>query len=138
MGANRNRRDFLAAAGASAAAVVLNCVPVAGSEEQKKKQAAELKPAQTAIPRWRGFNLLGFFQAFSRGEQSSGVISEDDCRWMRDWGFHFIRLPMDYWLWIDSDCLKIGTGTSWTANCWHCSSSTRKDRSTPPRRRQGQ
>ena len=60
-------------------------------------------PAQTALPRWRGFNLLGFFQAFDRAERSNGTISEDDCRWMRDWGFNFIRMPMDYWLWIDTD-----------------------------------
>jgi aryl-phospho-beta-D-glucosidase BglC (GH1 family) len=25
---------------------------------------------------------------------------------MRDWGFDFVRLPMDYWLWIDSDWEK--------------------------------
>ena len=64
------------------------------------------KPPQTALPCWRGFNLLSFFQAFSRGEQSSGVIREDDLRWIRDWGFDYIRLPMDYWLWVDSDWRK--------------------------------
>lgn len=45
---------------------------------------------------------MEFFQAFQPSE-TSGLISEDDLRWMRDWGFDFIRLPMDYWLWIDSD-----------------------------------
>lgn len=59
--------------------------------------------SHNAIPRWRGFNLLSFFQAFDRGRRSDGTISEDDCRWIRDWGFDFIRLPMDYWLWVDSD-----------------------------------
>ena len=63
-------------------------------------------PAQTALPRWRGFNLLDFFQAFSRSERSSGMVREDDLRWIRDWGFDFVRLPMDYWLWIDSDWRK--------------------------------
>lgn len=61
------------------------------------------KPAQTAIPRWRGFNLLNFFQAFDKGERSDGMIREEDCQWIRDWGFDFIRIPMDYWLWVDSD-----------------------------------
>jgi hypothetical protein len=28
---------------------------------------------------------------------------EEDLRWIRDWGFDFVRLPMDYWLWIDAD-----------------------------------
>lgn len=55
------------------------------------------------LPRWRGFNLTNFFQAFSRGEEGQGMVREDDLRWMRDWGFDFVRLPMDYWLWIDSD-----------------------------------
>jgi len=62
-----------------------------------------VRPARAAVPRWRGFNLLNFFQAFSRDERSDGMVREDDLRWVRDWGFDFIRLPMDYWLWIDSD-----------------------------------
>ena len=30
-------------------------------------------------------------------------MTEDECRWIRDWGFNFIRVPMDYWHWVDSD-----------------------------------
>jgi aryl-phospho-beta-D-glucosidase BglC (GH1 family) len=60
------------------------------------------EPPQTALPRWRGFNLMEFFQAFQPNE-STGLISEDDLRWMSDWGFDYIRLPMDYWMWIDTD-----------------------------------
>ena len=48
--------------------------------------------SRNAIPRWRGFNLLSFFQAFDKGERSDGVIREDDCRWIKDWGFDFIRI----------------------------------------------
>ena len=94
-----SRRDFLKAAGLSAAAAAIHGVPAAGGQQQAG-------PAQTTIPRWRGFNLLSFFQAMSRGDRSDGLVSEDDCRWIRDWGFDFIRLPMDYWLWIDSDWQK--------------------------------
>ena len=93
------RRDFLKAAGLSAAAVAMQGTPARAASPQPE-------PAQTAIPRWRGFNLLNFFQALSRGESSDCLVKEDDCRWMRDWGFDFIRLPMDYWLWIDSDWRK--------------------------------
>lgn len=88
-----NRRAFLQSAGLGAAAWTLGSAPARG----------ESQPAQTALPRWRGFNLTNFFQAFSRGEQSEGMVAEDDLRWMRDWGFDFVRLPMDYWLWVDSD-----------------------------------
>lgn len=53
---------------------------------------------QTILPRWRGFNLLDFFTCKSTGE-----VSEDDFRWIADWGFNFVRLPMCYTLWIESD-----------------------------------
>jgi len=90
------RRAFLKTAGVSFTALA------AGSQ----LPGAEPKPAQTAIPRWRGFNLLSFFQAFSPAERSDGMVREDDLRWMRDWGFDFVRLPMDYWTWVDSDWKK--------------------------------
>ncbi len=55
-------------------------------------------PAQSILPRWRGFNLLDFFTMKSTGE-----VVEDDFRWMADWGFNFARLPMCYTLWIEDD-----------------------------------
>ncbi len=89
-----NRRVFLKTAGAAAAGMALGSAsPTAAGE----------KTPQTAIPRWRGFNLTDFFQGMGRGERSEGMVSEDDLKWIRDWGFDFIRMPMDYWLWIDSD-----------------------------------
>jgi endoglucanase len=56
------------------------------------------KPAQTAIPRWRGFNLTYFF---TKWEDATPV--EDDFRMMQDWGFNFVRLPMSYELWVKDD-----------------------------------
>jgi endoglucanase len=96
------RRDFFRTAAAGAAAIALSTRHAASETEAAK-------PAQSAIPRWRGFNLLNFFQALSRGERSDCMIREDDCRWMRDWGFDFIRIPMDYWLWVDSDWRRTRT-----------------------------
>lgn len=95
MDTKKTRRQFLGTASLGAVA--------AGLHGARLLAADEAKPPQTAIPRWRGFNLLAFFQAFSRSDRSSGVIHEDDLRWIRDWGFDYIRLPMDYWLWVDSD-----------------------------------
>ncbi len=54
--------------------------------------------AQTLLPRWRGFNLLEMFTT-----RSDGNWREDDFRWIRDWGFDFVRLPMCYLLWIEGD-----------------------------------
>jgi endoglucanase len=53
-------------------------------------------PAQTAIPRWRGFNLLEMFTT-----RSDGNFREDDFRWIAEWGFDFVRLPMCYLLWVE-------------------------------------
>jgi len=55
-------------------------------------------PTQTVLPRWRGFNLL---EMFSRDRD--GAWREDDFRWIADWGFDFVRLPMCYRLWIEDD-----------------------------------
>jgi endoglucanase len=96
------RRDFFRTAGLGAVAIAL-------SSRHADANAEVAMPAQTAIPRWRGFNLINFFQALSRGERSDCMIREDDCRWVRDWGFDFIRIPMDYWLWVDSDWRKTRT-----------------------------
>ncbi len=89
------RREFLTStAGAAALAAGLPAIP------RPSPQAADRK---NGIPRWRGFNLTNFFQAFSKGEHSEGMVREDDLQWIRDWGFDYVRLPMDYWLWIDAD-----------------------------------
>lgn len=92
---NWTRRQWLRAAGAAAlgCAAAANPAPCAGAENA----------AGNPLPRWRGFNLLNFFQALGRGEVSDALVPEDDFRWIRDWGFDFARIPMDYWLWVDSD-----------------------------------
>lgn len=54
--------------------------------------------ATNALPRWRGFNLLDFFTTKSRGD-----LHEDDLKWIRDWGFDFVRLPLCYTLWIENN-----------------------------------
>ena len=56
------------------------------------------------IPQWRGFNLLDFFSP--NPEQSRRQTTEDNIRWMRDWGFDFIRIPMAYPYYLDIDRSK--------------------------------
>lgn len=56
-------------------------------------------PVQTVLPRWRGFNLLNMFTM-----NSDAQFREDDFRWIAEWGFDFVRLPMCYTLWtVDGD-----------------------------------
>ncbi|GGJ00652.1 endoglucanase [Alicyclobacillus cellulosilyticus] len=50
--------------------------------------------AQTVLPRWRGFNLLEMFT-----HRHDGNFREDDFRWIAEWGFDFVRIPMSYRLW---------------------------------------
>ncbi|MGA2030923.1 MAG: cellulase family glycosylhydrolase [Thermoguttaceae bacterium] len=48
------------------------------------------------LPRWRGFNLL---EKFYLGSGQKPFL-EDDFRQIARLGFNFVRLPMDYRLWI--------------------------------------
>ena len=59
----------------------------------------QAEPSAQELPRWRGFNLLEMFMKNS----SSGPFREDDFRLISAWGFNFVRLPMDYRIWIQGD-----------------------------------
>ena len=90
-----HRREFLKAAGASAA--------VWGISGPQAVAADKPRPAQTAIPRWRGFNLLDWFSPYPSRGPDQNRTTDDDLRWISDWGFDFVRLPMAYPRWIDFD-----------------------------------
>jgi aryl-phospho-beta-D-glucosidase BglC (GH1 family) len=54
--------------------------------------------------RWRGFNLLGMFQ--NHGQPAK--FEEEDFTLIRELGFNFVRIPMDYRFWIkDKDWEQI-------------------------------
>ncbi|MEP7376399.1 MAG: cellulase family glycosylhydrolase [Chitinophagaceae bacterium] len=59
---------------------------------------------QNKLPGWKGFNLLDFFSPDPTG--SRGGTIEDHFRWMQDWGFNFVRLPMAYPYYLDIDRTK--------------------------------
>ena len=55
------------------------------------------QPATTAknkLPKWKGFNLLDFFSPDPSRKRRG--TQEDHFKWMQDWGFDFVRLPMAY------------------------------------------
>lgn len=60
--------------------------------------AREINP----LPRWRGFNLV---EMEHPGGQAS--FSEDDFRWIADWGFNYVRIPLCYLHWIDGDWYRL-------------------------------
>lgn len=47
------------------------------------------------LPNWKGFNLLDFFTPIPAGT-GGRKTTEDHFRWMRDWGFDFVRIPIAY------------------------------------------
>ncbi len=77
-----NRREFLVAAAASV---------LAGRE-----LLGESRVTARSLPRWRGFNLL---EKFYRNQR----FRETDFQWISDWGFDFVRLPLDYQQWTSSE-----------------------------------
>jgi aryl-phospho-beta-D-glucosidase BglC (GH1 family) len=87
-----NRRDFIKNSTLATAGVSL--IQTTASSSIKKTQVNKL-------PRWKGFNLLDFFSP--NPNPGGPVTSEDHFRWMRDWGFNFVRIPMAYPSYLDFD-----------------------------------
>jgi len=54
---------------------------------------------QNKLPKWKGFNVLDFFIPDPANPRMT--TTEDDLKWMRDWGFDFIRIPMAYPSYLD-------------------------------------
>ena len=57
------------------------------------------------LPRWRGFNLLDYFSP-SKTDSSRGLTTEEELKWMADWGFDFVRIPMAYPRYVKFDPSK--------------------------------
>jgi len=105
MSTHTTRREFLAQ---TAVVTVGGLLGVSSTVRALGEESSVATP--TSVPRWRGFNLLDFFQAMWRPVEGDFVkvepVPEEDCRLIAELGFDFVRLPMDYWLWIDSDWPK--------------------------------
>ncbi|MGA0560562.1 glycoside hydrolase family 5 protein [Larkinella sp. VNQ87] len=82
------RRLFLQQTGALAAAVSTTGPAVLAAA------SAPPAPLKNKLPKWKGFNLLDFFSPDPT--QSRRATEEEQFKWMRDWGFDFVRLPMAY------------------------------------------
>ncbi len=112
------RRSLLrsAAAVASAAIFPLGHAPFgfsfSGQNASAAKPGASKPIASATNPRWYGFNLLEYFSTDRDWikyfpYKNDGMFLEDDFRWIRDWGFNWVRLPMDYRLWTAPDLFTI-------------------------------
>ena len=79
------RRSFLRNTGLAVTALGLNAPDAL---------AAFKAPVKNKLPQWRGFNLTDFFNPNPAHARPS--TTEDQFRWMRDWGFDFVRIPIAY------------------------------------------
>jgi endoglucanase len=82
-----NRRTFLRNTAVAAAI---------GSLGTSAKTSRLFATGGNVLPRWRGFNLLDYFAPDRPHRPDASVSTDDDFRWMVDWGFDFVRLPMAY------------------------------------------
>ncbi len=51
---------------------------------------------ENPLPRWKGFNLLDFFTPQPPSDRNFYRTTNEDLKWMADWGFDFIRIPIAY------------------------------------------
>ena len=90
-----SRRDFILSAAAAAATGALADGPAAAT------------PDWNPSGRWRGVNLLGMFRCPTTGlapdPRVDGHFVEWEFKALRDWGFNFARLPLDYRILIAND-----------------------------------
>jgi len=82
-----NRRVFIKSTALSATALTL-----AGN----MAFAGKLTPPKNILPRWKGFNLLDYFSPSKPEKNNPYMTTEEDFKWMTDWGFDFVRIPMAY------------------------------------------
>jgi endoglucanase len=92
-----NRRIFIKNTALAATAITLT-----GSKVFSVNPA----PLKNKLPRWKGFNLLDFFSPAPPRNPGSDRTTEDDLKWMSDWGFDFVRIPMAYPRYLSFDRSK--------------------------------
>lgn len=87
-----NRRHFVKQAG----------IIVTGSSLPLDRLQDFSIPAKNKLPKWKGFNLLDFFSP-NPADRSFPVTLEQHCKWMQDWGFDFVRIPIAYPTYLSID-----------------------------------
>ena len=84
------RRQFLKTTAVGTALLVVN--PSLNAFE-----TVDDKKSTNNLPRWRGFNVLDFFSPQRYiANPARFAATEQDFKWMADWGFDFVRIPMAY------------------------------------------
>ena len=86
------RRTFIKNTALASAAVTLG------------SSAFALPKNKNKLPYWKGFNLTDFNTTNPTSQRRS--TKEEHFKWMRDWGFNFVRLPIAYPFYLNFDRTK--------------------------------
>jgi aryl-phospho-beta-D-glucosidase BglC (GH1 family) len=86
-----DRRIFMKNACILATAVGAGDISLAAASPRQKNK----------LPKWKGFNLRDFNAPSPAPDRF--YTTEEHLKWMRDWGFDFIRLPIAYPYYIKAD-----------------------------------
>lgn len=94
---NSDRRDFI-----KKAAIITGVASLAGNSAFAATHIVNKK--HNILPKWKGFNLTDFFSPTPNKNRIT--TTEDQFKWMADWGFDFVRIPMAYPFYLDIDSSK--------------------------------
>jgi endoglucanase len=86
-----NRRTFLRNVGMATAAGLVGCTKVLPEIASFTQKDTLLK---NKLPKWKGFNIPDFFQPDPA--YVGGSTPEEFFKWVANWGFDFIRIPVAY------------------------------------------
>jgi len=88
-----NRRSFIKNGVVTATTVLTGTAAFSAIENKKNK-----------LPQWKGFNLTDFNTPDPSRQRK--FTKEEHLKWMRDWGFNFVRLPIAYPFYLQFDRTK--------------------------------
>jgi endoglucanase len=100
------RRDFITRSALSVATLGLgraDSATLADTKDTLKDEHQTQKTGGNPLPRWRGFNLTDFTYPSPSSRRGT---TDEEFKWMVDWGFDFIRLPMAYPRYLNFDRSK--------------------------------
>lgn len=89
----KGRRDFIKKSSLATGALMMSGPATWGMDTPVT--------ATNPLPKWKGFNLLDFFSPDPANAREG--TREEYLKWMADWGFDFVRIPMAYPSYIKFD-----------------------------------
>jgi aryl-phospho-beta-D-glucosidase BglC (GH1 family) len=89
-----NRRTFLRNVGLAAAGMMVGCTKAKPDLAATVSQMSLDTAPGNILPKWRGFNIPDYFQPDPWYVGAN--TPEEFFKWVADWGFDFIRIPVAY------------------------------------------